>query len=464
MPKFRYIVVNKGNKQLSGAVDAPDSNAAREELQALGFSIVSLEQSEEKAEEEQGILFEFAGIDAHNKNVAGTIRGDSRYEAFKRLMTEYELDIKYIVQGNMKEEDKEKEKKAGILELMKMYQEEVKKMTNLFHEKKIKNIDRTFEKNKALVMRQVNYVLKKVNAALDAFGQNLNPQDKQTLVNFVNKILRLKNSTNLEYIKTECKNLLQFIQTAEINVTKKDQIEAKLDLYAETQDMISSIQKGKDFSAAEDLEDKLNRWRNDNILNKEKLTFDAKIKDFFVLQVLKIVHADPEIKAMNMELKRTNNQLKQFYTLYVKAPNASYKEGLSESLKKLKDKKKELSKKIHDYKIKLNRHLREKGALNNLEKILDILNGLTGWLVFFYLIFYFISDIITSKQIPLFGKNIPTVFYLFQTGSLKYILPIVFLLHIAVSMKLNLFRKNIISDFFIFPLLFIGSLLIVFNF
>jgi len=165
-----------------------------------------------------------------------------------------------------------------------------------------------------------------------------------------------------------------------------------------------------------------------------------------------------------MELKRTNNQLKQFYTLYVKAPNASYKEGLSESLKKLKDKKKELSKKIHDYKIKLNRHLREKGALNNLEKILDNLNGLTGWLVFFYLIFYFISDIITSKQIPLFGENIPTVFYLFQTGSLKYILPIVFLLHIAVSMKLNLFRKNIISDFFIFPLLFIGSLLIVFNF
>jgi len=464
MPKFRYIVVNKANKQLSGVVDAVDAIGAREELQALGFSIVSLEQAEEKAEEEQGVLFEFAGIDTHNKNVAGTIRGESRYEAFKRLMTEYELDIKYIVQANMKEEDKEKEKKAGIIDLMKLYQEEVKKMTNLFHEKKIKNIDRTFEKNKALVMRQVDFVLKKVNKALDQFSENINPQDKQTLIGFVNKILRLKNSTNLEYLKTTSKSLLQFIQTVEINVTKQELIEAKLDLYADTQEMISSIQKGKDFGVTEDFEDQLTRWRNNNISNKEKLSFSLKIQDFFVLQLLRIVHVDPELKEIKLELKKTNNQIKQFYGLFIKAADSGYRDGISQSLKKLKEKKKELTKRIRDFKSIYNKQLKEKGTLSSFEKALDIVNGLSGWLIFFYLAFYFFCEIVTTKQLTLFGNDTPTIFYIFQTGSLKYILPVVFMLHVAVSMKLNIFRKNFLSDFIIFPLFFICSLLVVFNF
>ncbi|MBN1494553.1 hypothetical protein JW911_02310 [Candidatus Peregrinibacteria bacterium] len=465
MAQFKYIVVNKENRQLSGLVDAPEDQTARQELQDLGFSIISLEKVEahKGAEEEIGMLFEFSGIDAHNRNIAGTIRGESRYEAFKRLMAEYQLDVKYIIQNNLNEKEKEEQKKAGIFDLMKIYQEEVKKMTNLFHEKKIKNIDRAFEKEKALLMRQVDYVLKKVNSAVDEFGEALEPQDKQTIITYVNKILRLKSSTNLEYLRNSCTSLLEFIQKTEINVKKQEFIDKKMELLAETQNLINSIQKHKDFTVTDDLEDKLLRWRKDNVQNAEKLTASIKIQDFFVSYLIKIIHQDPELRTQKKELSKINNQLRQYYTLLIKSPKPTDKVEIQKTIKKLKSSKKILKSNIKTLKKRTAKEQIIAGDLNIFQKTLDFINGLTGWLLFFYLVFYFIAGITISKQVP-YINDVPSVFYIFQTGSIKYLLPVIFLLHAATSLKLNLFRKNIFSDFVIFPLFVIFSLLVVFNF
>jgi len=465
MPKFRYIVVNKENRQLSGMVDAPSIEIAKQDLQGLGFSIVSIElTAPEQAKEEVGVIFEFAGIDSRNKNVSGTIKAESRYEAFKRLLSEYELDIHFVVQSDLKDKEKEEQQKAGVIDLMKVYQEEVKKMTNLFHEKKIKNIDRNFDKDKALVMRQVDFVLKKVNTALDEFGKEINPQDKQAITTYVNKILRLKNSTNLEYIKNTCRNLLEFIQTVEINVTKEAQVEAKLELYAESQGMINKIQKGQDFEEAEILEDKLIRWRTDNVLKKEKISLPVKLQDFFIIFFIKIIHEEPEVRLLRKESAKIRDQIKQYYTLYLKAPTPQYRQEVFNNIKGLKDRKKEIHIKINQLKQSLTSKMRDAGGMNIFEKILDIINGLSGWLLFFYLLLYFISGYFILKQIPFFEEKIPTVFYLLQTGSVKYILPVIFLLHCSTSLKLNLFKKNILADIVIFPLFVLSSLLIVFNF
>ena len=119
--------------------------------------------------------------------------------------------------------------------------------------------------------------------------------------------------------------------------------------------------------------------------------------------------------------------------------------------------------KINLIKRRINQELVSAGELNPFQKILDFINGLSGWLLFFYLVFYFIAGFVIAKKIP-FIKDVPTVFYIFQTGNIKYLLPIIFLLHISTSLKLNIFKKNILSDFLISPLFIIFSLLIVFNF
>ena len=42
MPKFSYTVINKTNQELTGSINAENEQAARQELNALGFSIVAI--------------------------------------------------------------------------------------------------------------------------------------------------------------------------------------------------------------------------------------------------------------------------------------------------------------------------------------------------------------------------------------------------------------------------------------
>lgn len=463
MPHFRYTVVNKENKQLAGEIDAPSIDVAREELQELGFSIVAIEETK-AGKLEPGTVFEFKGKDTENRMITGTIKSEERYQAFKRLISEYELDVQYIVQADLKEEEKAKQKTIGIKSLMKKYQEEVMKNTDKYHEKKFKKIDRNFEKQKALIMRQVDYVLDKVKEAVDTFAKKLNSDEKQKIKDYVNRILRLKNTTNLEYLKNTSRDLLKYLQNAEIFSSGKTQIKQKLSLYAETEDMINHIEKGKDFGVYEDLEDQLLRWQSEHIKGIKKVPIIDKLKNIAFEFVIKLIHQPKKIRELNKELHFLSRELKQYYGVYVKTKDQTLRTESLTSIKKLRVKKTNINEKIKELKIAEKKRLQELGELNYFEKVLSSINELTGWLLFFYLAFYFISGIIINKELLFASYEIPSVFYLFQSGLIKLILPLIFLLHITTSIKLHFFKKNILSNIVLFPVFAIFSLLVLFNF
>lgn len=464
MPKFRYIVVNKENRQLSGVVNAPDVEVAQNDLKELGFSIVSIEKAEKEKKEEKGKTFEFSGIDKRKKNITGTIVSEDRYSAFKRLITEYDLDVRYILEDGLSKKEKEKRKSQGVIDLMKKYQKEVRENTQKFHKEKIKKIDRSFDKEKALVMRQVDFVLKKVSQAIDKFADDLNPQNKQRIKDYVNKILRLKNTTNLEYLKSTCKDLLKYLQRAEIFTSKKSRINEKLGLYTDTQEMIDTIQRGKDFGLYEDLQDQLERWQSEHIKGKEKVPAGDKIKNFFYSIVLKIISEDKETRIIRKKISNLNRDLKQYLHVILKSKDPEYKKAASKSMKTLRKKKKQLKQKLRVLKQNEKNKLKAEGELNAFEKTISVINGLSGWLLFYYLVYYFASEVIINKAFIYENTDIPTLFFLFNTGMVKYIFPVVFLLHITTSIKLNFFKKNGTANLFIFPAFFLFSFLIVFNF
>jgi hypothetical protein len=464
MPQFRYTVVNKENKQLSGIVNAPGVDDARKDLQDLGFSIVSLEPMPETKEEEAGTVFEFAGRDPHNKRIKGTIRSEDRYTAYKRLIKEYDLEVEYIVQSDLKPAEKAKQKKTGVRDLLVQYQKEIQEKTNMFHKEKIKTIDRNFEREKALVMRQVDFVVKKVKDAIDTFADELNPQDKQTIKNYVNKILRIKSSTNLEYIKNECKKLLEFLQNAEIFVHKKRDLNKKVKLFADANKMIKKIEKGKEFTGYEDLEDKIVNWKKDNINNREDIPLQDKLINFFLTILLRFIHEDDEIRYIKKQIKEINKDIKQYYSVYLKNKSNEYRQQASKSIKKLKDKRKELKNQLKVIRENIKNEEKAEHEKSFFESLLEIINGVTGWLLFFYIAFYIISNYIIAKQLFFAQENIPGIFYLFRTGSVKYVLPIIFLLHITTSMKMSFFRKNLLASAVLFPAFFVASLLVLFNF
>jgi hypothetical protein len=464
MPKFRYIVVNKENRQLSGVVDAPSLDIAQNDLKELGFSVVSIEEDQLSESEEQGITFEFSGVDKQKKNIVGTIISEDRYSAFKRLITEYDLDVRYIVETDLDEKEKEKKKAAGIIDLMKQYQKEVQKNTQMFHKEKLKKIDRSFDKEKALVMRQVDFVLKKVSEAIDKFANDLNPQDKQRIKDSVNKILRLKNTTNLDYLKKTSQDLLKYLQRAEIFTSKKSRIDEKLGLYTETQEMINTIQRGKDFGLYEDLQDQLERWQSEHIKGKDKISFGDKITNFFYSFVLKFISEDKEVRIVKKKISDLNRDLKQYFNVILKSKDPEYKKAASKSMKKLRAKKKRLKEKLAVLKHNEKNRLNAEGELNPFEKVISIINGLSGWLLFYYLVYYFASEVVINKDLIYANSDIPSLFFLFNIGMVKYILPLVFLLHASTSMKLHFFKKNGAANLIIFPVFALASLIIVFNF
>jgi len=464
MPKFRYIVVNKENRQLSGVVDAPNLDTAQKDLKELGFSVISIEKATKKSSKETGTVFEFNGIDKQKRNITGTIISDDRYSAFKRLITEYDLDVRYIVQADLDEKEKERQKSAGIIDLMKQYQKEVQKNTQMFHKEKLKKIDRSFDRKKALVMRQVDFVLKKVSEAIDKFANDLNPQDKQRIKDYVNKILRLKNTTNLDYLKTTCQDLLKYLQRAEIFTSKKSRIGEKLRLYTQTQEMIKTIQRGKDFGIYEDLQDQLERWQSEHIKGRDKIPFNDKITNIFYSLILKFISEDKEIRILKRKINDLNRDLRQYFNVVLKSKDAEYKKAASKSIKELRAKRKKLKEKLSILRRNEKNRLKAEGQLNAFEKTISVINGLSGWLLFYYLVYYFASEVIINKELIYQNSDIPTLFFLFNTGIVKYILPLVFLLHITTSMKLNFFKKNGAANLILFPAFTLASLIIIFNF
>jgi hypothetical protein len=347
---------------------------------------------------------------------------------------------------------------------MRQYQKEVRKNTEMFHNEKLKKIDRNFDKEKALVMRQVDFVLKKVSEIIDKFAKDLNPQDKQKIKDYVNKILRLKNTTNLEYLKNTCKDLLKYLQRAEIFMSRKGGIDDKLGLYTDTQQMIETIQRGKDFGLYEDLQDQIERWQSGHINGKEKVSIVDKIKSFFYSIVLKFISEDKEIRILRKEISELNKDLRQYFSIVIKSKDQEYRQSASKSIKQLHTQKKRLKEKIGILKHNENNRLKAENELNTFEKTLSVINGLSGWLLFYYLTYYFISGLILSKDLFFTNSEIPTLFFLFNTGIVKYILPLVFLLHVTTSVKIHFFKKNAAASLILFPVFALTSFIIIFNF
>lgn len=465
MSRFKYTVVNKEGEQLSGSVTAADVEGARKKLQELGFSIVSLEQEEKISEKEaDGSIFEFSGRDPRNRQIKGTIESEDRYIAFKRLIKEYDLEVEYIVQSNLTPSEKAKQKKSGVKDLLVEYQNEVRKKTDMFHKEKIKTIDRNFEKEKARVMRQVDFVMRKVNEAVDSFATELNPQDKQTIKNYVNKILRIKSSTNLEYIKNECKKLLEFLQNAEIFAHKKEGLDIKVALCKDAKTMIEKMDKNKEFEKYETLRDKISSWKEKNIDRKEKKSIFDNIISFFLSFILKSTREDKKSREIKEKIHKLNNDIKQYYSIYLKNKSPDYKKQAIESAKQLKKQKKELKKELYMLEQGSKEATKQQREKSFFEHSIEVISGITGWLLFFYLIFYFTSNYIIEKQVLFPQENIPGVFYVFQTGSIRYVLPIIFLLHVTAKSKMLFFRKNLYASLIMFPVFLIASLIIAFNF
>lgn len=464
MPKFSYNVVNQENKALTGTISAPDEQSARVELNQLGFSVIGMTEipeNEAMAAQEGPVLptFEFAAIDKTQKRVVGTIQSEDRFSAYKRLVSEYAFEVEYLVAQDLPEAQKADEKAKGVFELQNQMDENAQELS-----KKIQgeNQDlKEFEQKQDVLKSQVEFVLKKVKEMLDLYENEMKQETKGEIRKYVDKILRIKSSTNLDYIRKTCEELLTYLQKEELFLHEEAKMRERTQMVLEAKSMMMQLHNTKG-PANMSIHELLSRWREKHIFKNERPSFFEKTADFFMGLVIGFIPENDEIKGIQHNIDIVDQQIRQYWLLYFQASTPEYKKEARVSLKKLSQEKKKLKKDLKEAKGRLRDEFKQRGDVTQFEAFSAELLNFTGWLLGFYLLYYFVSIYLNTKQLG--GIPLPQTFTIYKTNFLKYFLTTLFLFHSALSIKINFFRRNEVATLIITPVFLLGTILIALNF
>jgi len=469
MPIFKYTVTNKESKKLIGSIEAPDEKAARSELNNLGFSILELTETQPEETTAKGQAqktldtskkatkkFEFEAINPQGQKIIGTIAADDDFSGFKRLTKEYELTVTSIWDKDATEEEKSQSRAKGVTHLQEMLESE--KET-----KKIKETrgSQNQRKKELFVKTKIEFILKQVNETLQEYGNDIPLDARKNIDKRIDKLLRIKHSTNFEYIIQTAEDLLKEIQKQEIILKKKGFLDKRARLILKVKDLLGKLHDtGKPKSISQDIVQNIQEWQQKNIGKATRIPWHIRLANKILLKVRRIFEIPPEIQLLKGQIKTCNVQILEYVKLYLREPTPQYKEKTLTAIKAIWERRKNAKKELKNVKnrIKLDRtknlnlEEREKFKQDLFTKITGEITEFTGWLLAFYLIYYFISLYITSKN---FGLGDPSTFPksldFYHTQIFKYVLVIVFLLHLGFTIKYNFFKKNKFSSLVIFP-------------
>ncbi|PKL36968.1 hypothetical protein CVV38_03735 [Candidatus Peregrinibacteria bacterium HGW-Peregrinibacteria-1] len=459
MAVFKYIVINKEGKKLSGTVEAPDQNRAREELNRLGFSILTLQSGTEIAPPTQNTpQFFFEAIEQKGKNLTGSIFAETKEQAIEKLKSEYFLNVT----GIWKEGATESEIAASRAEMQQFRNDELNQITEGLREKK--QIEIKQAKEKEFTNKKIDNILLKVRHLLTEFDSTFDEEQKALINKKIDKILRIKHSKNIQYILATAQELLQLLEDQEEILKEKGYKEERFKLRIKTQNLLNDLKKDQQQKTLnEDILNRIESWQKKN-KSKTRGTLSTKVNNFFE-SIKEKLDVPPEIETQKQRIKYYNKQIFQLIKLYFKEPAPEYKEKVKVSIKTLFRARK---KTIHAYRqAKMLRNIQVKSEVQEapqgfFHNTITELNNFSGWLLTFYIAYYFLSIYLTTKDFSL--ATIPQGFKIYESNVFKFALLIIFLFHSLTAIKLNFFSRSKIVNI-IFPVIFIfTSTIVILNF
>lgn len=469
MPDFRYRVINPDNKELSGAINAPDEKSARLELNQLGFSIIGIEaveaehdlSLEKQAGTEQAALpvFEFAALDKNQKRVAGTIQGENLYSAYKRLVKEYIFEVEYLFDASLPEEQKIAEKQKGIFDLQNRLdtEESLEKKKKMGSELDIQ----AFERRQSALSEQVGFVLKKVKEILDLYETEIKPETKEKIRNYVDKVLRIKNSTNLDYIRNTCEELLTFMQKEELFLHEDLRRQEHTKLLLEAKSMMIQLHQSK-RTPLPNIKELLMKWRQEHVLDNEQPSIFERFLNFLIGAAIGFTPENSEISEIRHHIRILNQRLWQYVVLYFQDVSPEFKSEAKAGFKKLLQERKKLIRQQKSIRQQDRQKAKFEAPPNRWKNLKQELHDVSGWLIAFYICYYFVSVYLNNKKIG--AGPLPANFDILRSDFLKYFFAILFLFHVSLGVKINFFRQNETATFILTPLFLFGSILVLLNF
>jgi len=460
MAQFQYTAVNSTGKKLSGVIGAATEDAARKELNALGISVLVMNKIAETGEQSTTTesntskdlpKFEFEAFDKAARKVIGTIPASSRYKAFKRLMEEYEFEVSYVVPAGATPEEKIQAKEQDLTALKAEYEEQLKKDGKLISEEG-DPANEQFEKKRQLLLVKVDQILTKIKELLDSYNDEIKPENRKIIQTYVDKLLRIKSSTNLDYISHTSEELLKKVQDQELFLHKEKMGSKRDELKLETQKLMAELHSGP--ADKKNLSDDLASVQN------KMMSSNSRLVQGIGQSIAQLLPSEKE-KAIKSKINNVSAQIWTYRKIWFKTPKSS-RSSLKESIKNLQDEKKR-----HQTEFVQVRKAKRK-TLSNTDKdveplITEEITHFLGWLLAFYLIGYFLSHYAISKSFS-GGNPLPGDFNLLASSSLRALLMSVFIWYILLSLRVEFFRYKMGATLLILPLGLLLNAVILFNF
>ena len=307
----------------------------------------------------------------------------------------------------------------------------------------------------------MDFVLKKVKELLDGYENEMKPETKAEIRKLVDKILRIKSSTNLDYIRKSCEELLLYLQKEELFLHESSRLKERTQMVLEAKSMMMQLHSTKNKSSTS-IHDTLSQWREEHILKNEHPNRFEKIADLFIGIIIGFTPENTEIQGIIHNIAIVDQQIRQYWLLYFQATSPDFKNEANNSRKKLVQEKKRLNKNLKEARKRLHDEFKNSTGLTQFEALNMEILTFTGWLLAFYLLYYFGSIYLNNKNFG--GFALPQPFSIYKTNFLKYFLTTLFLFHSALSVKINFFRRNDVATLIITPVFLLATALILLNF
>lgn len=461
MAVFKYTVATAEGKSLSGTVEAPDETTARTELNNLGFAVLTLQETTDQPEAESHLpKYIFEATDKFKRPISGTIPAKDEIEAFSKLEKEYGVIVTAIWPKEATAEQIAEARAKGSARLTEQLPPEEQQAIETKTAESTEELARiSFTKNK------VEHILRKIQTLRENFANDFQPTETAQINKHLEKILRIKNSTNSEYLILSTDTLLNYLLELEPSLNAKGAGQKAFELRLAVKEMQRELHSSaSQKTLSEDIVEKIRNWQN---TYQDPSTPSGKPKQNFIYNTLekirKYFETPMEIKAIREQIKVYNQQLFEFVKLYFKEPTAQYKERVKQNLKEIWQARAHAKENLKTLKLQLKAKQNPPEPTNfRLPSLLEDLTSLSGWILGFYTIYYIIGLYLNTKNLGL--TSIPQAFAIYETHLFKYLFFIIFLLHSCLTLKTNFFAKSTLAGVLL-PIIFtLTSLIVIFNF
>lgn len=445
MSRFSYTTINAENQKLAGSIEATDETEARGKLNNFGLAIISIKELNEREASElaKQKKIKFKAQDTNGKNIIGTIVADSELEAYKKLKNEYNFNIFQL--GN----------NTDMASLENLYQAE--KIKSGGKENAGEIITGDSEEQKKLD----DQIQRTINLSEEVTGKhlhNITIDAKKNIDEKLDQLQRVRRSSNTEHIRNICRDLLEYLRTGVLFTDQEKNIDERTKIQIESEKLIEEI-------SSTGLKKEINILGSIKAWYSKRKTAKKEQKESFIDKIVeKIINIhvankkiDPEIDARRNRLKEIKGQIFEYIGVWIKAKDSAFRKNASLQLQKLWQERKKI---LED--LNLTKRQREAGEERLAsEAVLGFIKTFSGWILIFYLGFYFISLQLITKNFGL--AKVSKIFYIYNSTFFKYFLIVFFILHAVSSLKLTFFRKNFIASIFLYPTSIAVILLIVIN-